>query len=64
MYMPWAQQKGQMGYMNQESRMLQGPINYNAANLYPQPNANWSAAFRHVYHVQPMDGILLRISVR
>ena len=38
--MAWTEQKGQVGYMNQESRMLQGPINYNAANLYPQPNAN------------------------
>ena len=41
MYVPWVQQKGQMGYMNQESRISQWPVNYNAGNLYPQPNANW-----------------------
>ena len=40
-HVPWVQQKGQVGYMNQEPRMLQGPVNYNVANLYPQPNANW-----------------------
>ena len=38
---PWVQKTGEMTYMNQEPRMLQGPINYGAANLYPQPNANW-----------------------
>jgi hypothetical protein len=40
MYVPWVQQKGQVGYMNQESKMLQGPRSYNVANLYPQANAN------------------------
>jgi hypothetical protein len=41
MFVSWVQQKGQVGYMNQEPRMLQGPTKYNAANLYPQPNTNW-----------------------
>jgi hypothetical protein len=40
-HVPWVQQKGQVGYMNQESKMLQWPINYKAANLYPQANVNW-----------------------
>jgi hypothetical protein len=43
MYVPWLQQKGQVGYMNQESRMLEGPVNYNAGNLYAHRDANWYA---------------------
>ena len=37
----WAQKMGQMTCMNQEPRMLQVSINYNATNLYPQPDDNW-----------------------
>ena len=37
----WAQKTGGMTYMNQKSKMLQGPVNYSADNLHPQPNADW-----------------------
>ncbi len=33
---------GEMTYMNQEPRMLQGPINYGARlTCIREPNANW-----------------------
>jgi hypothetical protein len=56
MYVPWLQQKGQVGYMNHESRMLEGPVNYNAGNLYAHRDANWYAL--DVYYT---DGIGVRI---
>jgi hypothetical protein len=37
---PWTQKTGEMAYISQEPKMLQGPINYNADSLYPQPNVN------------------------
>jgi len=33
------QQKVQVGYMNQECRMLEGPVTYNAGNLYAHRDA-------------------------
>lgn len=38
---PWAQNAPEMTYMNQEPEILEGPIDYNADNLYPQPNPKW-----------------------
>jgi hypothetical protein len=33
-YVPWVQQKGQVGYMNQESRISQWPANCNAGKSF------------------------------
>ncbi|MGA9154282.1 MAG: hypothetical protein WBZ36_27180, partial [Candidatus Nitrosopolaris sp.] len=53
---PLPQKRGEMTYVNQEPRMLQGPINYNADNAYPtaytEPYTSYSIRLSYT----PMSG--------